>query len=327
MASVVAAPGMAAGQMRAMRMHGYGGPEVLQMDQVPIPEPGEGQVRLKVHAVSVNPYEWKVREGRMRARFEVPLPYIPGFDVAGVIDKLGPAAGDWKVGDAVVAALHRAPQGGYAEYTIATIVDMAKKPQRLSFEAASTLPTAATTAWRFLIEIAGMKSGGTVFVHGGAGGVGSAAIQIAKARGAHVIATASAHNQEYLQSIGVDEFVNYRTQRFEDYIGTADIVFDTVGGETLERSPAAMKPGATLVSPAGVPPAEACSRAQIKCPPAGPPAAPTFGLWLAEIIKLIDAGKFSVNLDKVFALKDAGVAQELNRQGHTRGKIVLKVVN
>jgi NADPH:quinone reductase-like Zn-dependent oxidoreductase len=305
-------------------MHGYGGPEVLRVDDVPIPEPGAGQVRVRIHSVGINPFEWKLREGRMRARIELKLPHIPGFDVAGVIDKLGAGADSWKFGDAVVAALHRAPQGGYAQYAVVSIEDIVMKPATLSFDEAACLPTAGTTAWRFLVELAGLRSGQIVFIQGGAGGVGSAAVQIAKARGARVITTASAHNVEYLRSLGADEIINYRVERFEPHMRSADIVLDTVGGEVLERSAAAMQPGATLVCPAGPPPAEQCERAQIKCPPAvWPPSA--FGPRLREITALVEAGKFRVNIDKVFALEDASIAQELNRQAHTRGKIVLRV--
>jgi NADPH:quinone reductase-like Zn-dependent oxidoreductase len=311
--------------MRAVRMHGYGGPDVLRMDTVPLPEPDEKQVRVRIHAVGINPFEWKLREGRMRERIDLRLPHIPGFDVAGVIDKAGSNAGDWKEGDAVVAALHRAPLGGYAEYAVVSIEDIAGKPEKLSFEEAAGLPTPATTAWRFLMELAGLKSHQRVFIHGGAGGVGSAAVQIAKAHGAYVIATASSHNSEYLRAIGADQWINYRLERFEDHIREADMVLDTVGGETLERSPLAMRMGAVLVSTAGQPSAESCASARIQCPPPAWPATHEFGARLREITSLVDAGKFRVNLDKVFPLAQAATAQELNRQGHTRGKIVLRV--
>lgn len=311
--------------MHAIRMHDYGGPEVLHLDGVPIPEPAAGQVRIRIHAVGINPFEWKLREGRMRARIELKLPHVPGFDVTGVIDKLGPSAGEWRVGDAVIAALNRAPQGGYAEYAVVSCEDVVRKPGAMSFEEATGLLTPAATAWRFLVEITGLTAGQQLFIHGGAGGVGSAAIQIAKARGAQVITTASAHNSEYLRELGADEVINYRVQRFEDRIGAADVVLDAVGGDTLDRTPAAMKAGAVLVSAAGQPDPQKCEHARIRCPSTAWNTAAAFGPRLREITTLAEAGKFRVNVDRVFGLEAAATAQELNRQGHTRGKIVLKV--
>lgn len=321
----MAASAASNGQMRAVRMHAYGGPEVLKVDEVPIPEPAAGQVRVRVRAVGINPFDWKLREGRMKAIRELPLPHIPGTDVSGVIDKLGPGVEPWKVGDEVIAALHRAPQGGYAQYTLVPVSDMVLKPQRISFEQAAGVPTTATTAWRFLIDIAKLQAGQRVFIHGGAGGVGSAAVQIAKARGAYVMATASAKNHDYLHSLGADETIDYHTQSFDKQLRSADVVLDTVGSDTLQQTPALMRAGATLVSTAGAASAQDCERAHINCPAGGPPRNPEFGRWLGEITRLIEAGQFSIHVDRTFCLEQAGDAQALSQQGHTRGKLVLRV--
>jgi NADPH:quinone reductase-like Zn-dependent oxidoreductase len=310
--------------MRAIRMHDYGGPEVLHLDAVPVPQPGPQQVRVRVRAIGVNPFEWKFREGRMRGRIEVNLPYTPGFDAVGAIDAVGSAVSGWTVGDEVIAALNRTPGGAYAEYAVASAADVVRKPATMTFEAATGLLTPSSTAWRFLIELAGLQSGQRVFIHGGAGGVGSAAVQIAKAHGAHVTTTASAHNVEYLRELGADEVINYRQQRFEDFIGQADVVLDNVGGDTLARIPAAMKRSAVLVSPAGVPNAQDAERIGIRCPSTAWDFSAPYAPRLQKIADLANAGRLRVNVDKVFPLERAATAQELNRQGHARGKIVLK---
>ncbi|MBL8270876.1 NADP-dependent oxidoreductase [Steroidobacter sp.] len=311
--------------MRAIRMHDYGGPDVLRLDDVPVPEPAAGQVRVRVHATGINPFEWKLREGRMRGRIELQLPHIPGFDVTGVIDKLGPEVSGWSEGDEVIAALNRSAQGGYADYAVASAEDVVRKPASLSFEAATGLLTPAATAYRFLVELAEVKAGQNVFIHGGAGGVGSAAVQIAKALGAHVTTTASTYNIDYLRGLGADEVINYRRYRFEDYIGQADVVLDNVGGDTLARTPAAMKRGAVLVSPAGVPNAEEVEKAGVRTPSTAWNTGAAFGPRIQKLVDLVNAGKLRVNVDKAFRLEDAAAAQELSQQGHARGKLVLKV--
>ena len=311
--------------MRAIRMHDYGGPEALHLDEVAVPEPATQHVRIRVRAAGINPFDWKLREGRMRGRIDLQLPYTPGYDAVGTIERVGSAVTGWKEGDEVVAALNRVPGGAYAEYAVVPAQDVVRKPQDMTFEAATGLLTPASTAWRFLIELAGLQAGQHAFIHGGAGGVGSAAVQIAKAHGARVTATASSHNIDYLRSLGADEVINYRMQKFEEHLGDADIVLDNVGGETLARTPAAMKRGAVLVSPAGVPDAQAAERAGIRIPATLWNTSAPFGPRIQNVVDLANAGRFVVNVDKVFPLEQAATAQELSQQGHARGKIVLKV--
>ena len=328
-----AAEGDAPDAMRAIVMTANGGPEVLQLRRLPVPEPGAGQVRIRVHAAGVNPIDWKLREGRrpppggQAAAFEE---RVPGFDVAGIVDKPGPGVDAFAAGEAVVASAVRGVPGGYAEYVVVPVGDVARKPARLSFHEAAGLPTAAVTALRSLDDRAKLQAGERILIQGGAGGVGSAAVQIAKARGAHVIATASAGNQDYLRAIGVDEPIDYRAVRFEDAVRDVDVVFDTVGGETLERSLGVLRKGGRLVTIAGRVSPEACAAAGVTCPAGGPPApgAPVdwFGAQLAELGALADRGELAVNLFRVFPLEQAAEAQELNREGRTRGKIVLELV-
>lgn len=327
-ALVLSMPGAQAGDgtMRAIRMHVRGGPEVLRLEQVPIPVPSAGEVRIRVVAAGVNPIDWKIREGAYGAPkqpFEVPR--IPGFDVAGTIDARGEGAEAFRIGDAVIASLQNAQQGGYAEYVVVQAADVAHKPKEWTFEQAAGLPTVGVTTWRFLIEQGALQKGERVLVQGGAGGVGSVGVQVAKAHGAYVIATSSAGNFEYLKSIGADELIDYTAGPFEARVAPpVDIVFDTVGGEVAKRSIAVVRPGGRLVTIAALPDAAACAAAQIRCVGATPRAG-AFGPQLSQVVALADEGKLAVNVERVFPLEEAAAAQELNRQGHVRGKIVIRV--
>lgn len=308
--------------MRAVVLHTFGEAGAMSLDRVAIPQPAAGEVRIRVVAAGVNPIDWKIRTvSRYNSR---PLPRILGFDVSGTIDAVGSGVTTWKIGDEVIAALQSAVQGGYAEYTVVSTDSVAAKPKSLSFEEAAGLPTAVTTVWPFLLDAGQLKSGQRLLIQGAAGGVGSVAVQVAHARGAHVIGTASAANHDYLRSIGADEVIDYRTEKFEDKAKNVDIVFDTVGGETLERSYAVVRPGGTLIAIAGRVSAEKCQAAGILCPTATREGKSP-GKMLAEAAALADAGKLKVNVERVFPLEEAFAAQELNRAGHTRGKIILKI--
>jgi NADPH:quinone reductase-like Zn-dependent oxidoreductase len=308
--------------MRAIQLVDYGGPDRLQAATIPVVAPKAGEVLVEVHAASVNPIDWKLREGQGKGWWPLELPAILGRDVAGVVVGVGPGVEGWTCGDEVVGFLGSAPHGGYAEYVPVAVEGLARKPKSLTFTQAGAYPLVAMTAWQATVDAGGVKPGDRVLVHGGAGGVGGMAVQIAKAKGAHVIATASARNHEYLKSIGVDEAIDYRTQRFEDVAKDVDLVVDTVGGETLERSPAVVKRGGRIVTIAGRLPQAACEAGGIECK--GVRAEPA-AASLAEIGRLIDAGSIDVHVDATFPLERAGEAQELNREGHTRGKIVLVV--
>jgi NADPH:quinone reductase-like Zn-dependent oxidoreductase len=321
---VVGAP---ATQMRAIRMHDYGGAEVLRLETVPVPQPGEGQVRIRVHAASINPIDWKIRAGLLKKFYPVRLPYIPGRDVAGTIDAVGPGVPRWKAGDAVIAMVDLVPPGGgaYSEYVVVPAQHVAPKPARLSFAQAAGIPLVALTAWQSLIETADLQRGQKILIHGGAGGVGSMAVQIAHWRGAHVVATASQRNHAYLKSIGADEVIDYRATRFEDIVTDADIVLDTVGGETLQRSPAALKEGGTLVSIVGLLSPAFCSERKIRCPDPESATRPQPREPLVQISRLFDSGDLQVHVDAVFPLEEAGEAQRQSEMGRTRGKIILRV--
>ena len=285
----------------------------FQIQSIPKPEPRGGEVRIKVRAASVNPVDWKQTAGAAPG-----TRLVPGRDLSGVIDAVGDAAGPWKVGQAVIAITTR---GSYAEYALAAANAVAAKPRRLSFEEAAGMPITAETAWRALVSMANVQPGQRVLIHGGAGGVGSAAVQIAKARGAYVIATASPSHDELLRSLGADELVDYHSVRFEEKLKNVDVVLNTVDADTAARSIGVVRPGGILVSTAGAAPAAQCEAAKIRC--AVTPHAT--GEMLGYVSRLADEGKLRVHIDRTFPLAEAAQALELNHQGHTGGKIILEV--
>lgn len=285
----------------------------LQIQSVPKPEPHAGQVRIKVRAASVNPVDWK-----QAARAAPGTRVIPGRDLSGVIDAVGEPAGPWKAGQAVMAI---ATGGAYAEYALASITAVAVKPERLSFEEAAGVPVAGETAWRALVTIAAVQRGQRVLIHGGAGGVGSSAVQIAKARGAYIIATASPSHNELLRSLGADEILDYHSVRFEERLKDIDVVLNTVDADTGARSIAVLRPGGILISVAGSAPTAQCEAAKIRCSVTGF----VTGEMLGPLGELAEQGKFRVHIDRRFPLAEAAQALELNRQGHTGGKIILDV--
>lgn len=310
-ASLCMSSAMAAESMQAMVVTDG----QLQMQTLPRVEPAAGEVRIKVRAAGVNPADWK------RAARPGVMPYIPGWDVAGVIDAVGSGNTGFKVGDPVMAFFEGV--GGYAQYVTAPSDAIARKPTQATFEETAGIPLVAITAWKALIDVAEIKAGQRVLVHGGAGGVGSAAVQIAKSRGAYVIATASPRNHDFLRSIGADEIIDYNTVRFEDRLKDLDVVLNTVDNETATRSLKVLKADGMLVTVAGAATPEACAAAKVRCATQSRKAGTPLNELLTEVGKLVDAGKYDVHIDAVLPLADANKAWEMNRSGHTRGKIVL----
>jgi NADPH:quinone reductase-like Zn-dependent oxidoreductase len=284
-----------------------------QMETVAKPEPQAGQVRIKVRAVSVNPVDWKIA-----AHAPAEGHVIAGRDLSGVIDSVGPSAGQWRPGEKVIAL---ASGGSYAEYVLAAANAIAVKPAHMSFDEAAGIPVVGETAWRSLVVVANLQAGQRVLIHGGAGGVGSSAVQVAKAKGAYVVATASPSHTAFLRSLGADEVIDYHTARFEDKVKDMDVVLNTVDADTNSRSIAVVKPGGILVSVVGPPPADACQMAGIRCAVPGP----VNGAMLGFLSDLASRGKFHVKIEKRLQLSDAAQAWEMNRNGHTAGKIILEV--
>jgi NADPH:quinone reductase-like Zn-dependent oxidoreductase len=307
--------------MKALVIRSFGGPEVLKYEEVPRPEPNDDQVLVRVVAAALNPVDTAVRQGYMRNRTGEKFPMIIGYDIAGVVEKAGPKVTKLKPGDAVYAYL-TLNGGGYAEYAVASENEASRKPKTLTFEEAAAVPLAGETAWQALIETAQLQSGQTVLIHGGSGGVGSLAVQIAKARGAKVIATASTANQETLKQLGVDQAIDYTQAKFEEQVKDVDVVIDTVGKDTLTRSYDVVKKGGIVVTIAGKPDQAECDKRGIRCASIrGEPKAER----LEELTKVIEAGKLKPLVSQVLPLSEGAKAQEQVATRHTRGKIVLKV--
>jgi NADPH:quinone reductase-like Zn-dependent oxidoreductase len=307
--------------MRAIRIHDFGPPSVLQLEQCPRPaQPGDGEMLIRVHAAAVNPIDWKIRAGQA---FKLPLPYIDGFDVSGVVESVGAKVTKFKVGDEIFAMLDLRRGGGYAEYAIVKEAEAATKPPKISHVDAASVPLVTLTAWQALFDTAKLDKGQTILIHGGAGGVGSAAVQLAKWKGAKVFATASKENLDFLKQLGADETIDYRAEKFEDRAKDVDVILDTVGGDTQTRSFASLKKDGILVSIVGRPSADLAEQHNVRV--AGI-LVHTSGEQLAEIAKLIADGQFKPVANQVFPLADAAKAHEQSETRHTRGKIVLEVV-
>lgn len=307
--------------MQASRFHEYGPPDVLRLEETPRPEPAEGQVLVRVDAAGVNPIDWKLRAGHLQAFMPVELPHIPGFDLAGTVEALGAGVAGFAVGDEVFGR----GSATYAQYAVAPANTLAPKPAAVSFEQAATLPVGGVTAWAGLFEAARLEPGQRVLVHGGAGGVGSFVVQLAHWKGAHVIATASAANAEFVCSLGADEVVDYAAVRFEDVVSDVDVVYDTVGGDVTERSWGVLKPGGILVVIAGMPDTATAEARGVRT--SGTNAPEVTSPILQELARLAEVGDLRPQVGPTFQLADAAGAHALSETGHGRGRIVLTVAH
>ncbi len=240
--------------MRAVRIHEFGDPQVLVLDEVEPPRPAPTEVLVRVHAAGVNPVDWKTRAGGGMAGLLGPPPLTLGWDVSGVVEELGFGVTRFEVGDEVFGMVRFPHEGGtYAEYLTAPSRHLVPKPAGLSHVEAAGIPLAALTAWQALVDTAGVRAGHTVLVHGAGGGVGHFAVQIAKARGARVVATASAAKHGFVSSLGADDVIDYEAIAFDAAVKDLDVVVDTVGGDYVDRSIETLKTGGLLISiPSGV---------------------------------------------------------------------------
>ncbi len=301
--------------MRAVRYERHGGPDVLRIETLPRPRPGENEVLVRVHAAGVNPIDWKIRQGYM----SVPLPATPGIDLAGTVEETGPGVRDFEPGQEVFGA----GRGAYAEYAVAAAADLAPKPRNLGFTEAAAVPIGARTAWLGLFEAGDLQPGQKILVHGAAGGVGLWAVQLGRWKAAHVTGTASAENLEFVTSLGADRAIDYVLHRFEDEVRDLDLVFDTVGGDTQERSWSVLRPGGILVTIVGQAPDREAKEHGMRAARVGPPK--SSGEILSRIGDLIESGILAPTVQAVYPLEQARDAQELCETGHGRGRIVLAV--
>src|SRR6266550_1451481 len=275
-------------KMKAVVVHEYGGPEVLKYEDAPRPERKEDEILVRVIAAGVNPVDGMIRAGMFAKNSKNAFPMVPGYDIAGTVEETGAKIDKYKTGDAVYAYIGLNKGGGYAEYAVATDKEVSPKPESLSFQEAAAVPLVAETAWQALFDVAKLSAGQTVLIHGGSGGVGTFAIQIAKARGAKVIATASGANQDLLKQLGVDQPIDYTTTKFENVVKDVDVVLNGVRGDSLARSYSVVKKGGIIVSITGQPDPGELEKHGIRG--AGLNAHPDAKV-LEELAKLIDAGK------------------------------------
>ena len=306
--------------MKAIVAHEYGAPDVLKVEEVPRPEPNEDEALVRVIASSVNPADPLTLSGKYAREFGTHLPLIPGYDIAGIVEKTGANVTKLKVGDAVYG--YPSLGGGWADYVTVKEFEVAPKPKSQNIVESAAVPMGALTAWQALVDVAKLQPGQTVLIHGGSGGVGSFAIQIAKARGARVIATASTTNQALLKQLGADVAVDYTKTKFEDVAKDVDAVLDPVGKETLARSYNVIKKGGIVMSLVARPDPAQLEKNGIRG--AGISVHPD-AEDLAEIAQLIDAGKIKPIVTQVLPLSEAIAAQQQAATHHTRGKVVIRI--
>ncbi|PHV12138.1 NADP-dependent oxidoreductase [Chitinimonas sp. BJB300] len=308
--------------MKAIRIHAYGDINQMQLEDAPIPMCGPGDVLVRVVAAGINPIDWKLRSGVMADNLAKTFPFTLGSDAAGVVTAVGGAVSGFSPGDEVFFYAEFARGGTYAEYLAVEATQVALKPRTVSFATAAALPTPGQAAWTALIEVAQCTQGMRVLIHGGAGAVGSLAVQLAKQHGAHVTATAGTADLALVKSLGADEVIDYRTQRFEQVVKNMDVVLDTLGGVTQEASWSTLRAGGLLVATTMPPSPERAAAAGahgtfVFTPPRG--------AVLAQLATLVDTGRLRMLVGQEFTLADAPLAHRLGETGKARGKMVLHV--
>lgn len=305
--------------MKAIRLHARGGPEQLVFEDAPKPVAGEHEALVRVHASGITPTELTWSETYQTCDGAERIPTIPGHELSGVVEAVGPNVSETSAGEAVYGLTAFCRDGTAAEYVVVKAGDLAPKPRTLGHAAAAAVPLSALTAWQALVEHAGLKSGQRILIHGAAGGVGTFAVQLAHLRGARVIATASTRNFDFVLGLGADGVVDYTKARFEGVARDADVVLDTIGGDTLERSWGTLRKGGVLVSIVeNVPARRAAARGVFFI------VQPNRS-QLIEIARLIDGGQLKPVIAEILPLEEARQAFEHGLGGHNRGKIVLRV--
>ena len=308
--------------MKAVRIHSYGGSDVLSYEDAPRPAPGEGEVLIRNYATSVNPFDCAVRAGYMASYFNHTLPLILGTDVSGVVEEVGSGVTSFQPGDIVYGRGGVARDGTYAEYVALPETDVAFRPHSLDHLQAAALPHVSLTAWQALFELGNLSEGQTVLIHGAAGGVGHIAVQLAKWRGARVLGTAS-RNLDFLRELGVDEVIDYAAVPFEEVARNVDVVIDTIGGDVQERSCMVLKPQGILVSVIQTPAEEMTARYGVRS--AMVYTTPPIGEVLTQVAALVDQGQVKPYVSVVLPLAEIRQAHEMVEGKHTRGKIVLDI--
>lgn len=309
--------------MKAIRVHQFGGPEVLKYEEAPRPVPAADEVLIKVYATGINPVDWKMRAGLAQSLFPIELPFIPGWDVSGEIEEAGSNILIYKKGDEVYGRPDVTRDGAYAEYVAVKASQINFKPKSIDHDKAAAVPLAGLTAWQGLFDYGHLEEKQKVLIHAAAGGVGSYAVQLAKWKGAYVIGTSSEENIDFLFDLGADEAIDYKNEKFEDRLKDLDLVFDLIGGDTQERSLKVIKKGGRLITTVQPKYQEEAKAKGIHMEVFMTKSLPE---ELEQLANLIDSGKINPIVTRTFPLKDAAEAQKEMEKGHTRGKVVLKVV-
>ena len=313
--------------MKSAQIKRYGGSEVVEINQsTPAPnDPSAGKVLVRIKAAGVNPADWKIREGYMQQMMPLQFPSTLGMDFSGIVEKIGEGVSDFKYNDEAYgqASIIRGGSGAFADMALANADTIAHKPKTLSHEEAAGLPLAGVSVWQALVETIGLSKDQKILSHGGAGGIGSIAIQLAKHLGAYVTTTVSTNDKEFVKELGADEVIDYKTQNFEDVLShDYDAVFDTVGGETYTKSFKVLKRGGIIVSMLEQPNQELMDRFGVKA---------IFQFTqvnrerLTKLAQWVDQNNIRVNVDKTFPLDEAAKALDYQRDVHPRGKVVLQV--
>jgi NADPH:quinone reductase-like Zn-dependent oxidoreductase len=309
--------------MKAVRVHSFGPPEVISVENVSKPEPADGEVVVQVKAAGVGPWDALIRRGK--SALPQPLPLTLGSDLSGVVHSIGPGVEGLEIGDEVFGVTNERFTGACAEYAVTKATMIAHKPKTLNHTHAASVPVVAVTAWQMVFELARLSSGQSVLIHGGAGNVGGYLVQLAKRAGAMVITTVSAKDTSYARSLGAYGVIDYRARRFEEQVKEIDAVLDTVGGDTLDRSYGVLKRGGTIVSSAAQPSTEKAEQYGVRA---------LFFLVqitterLKKVAELIDAEELKTEVGEVLWLDEARQGhQMLEGAPHRRGKIVIKVAD
>lgn len=309
--------------MKAVRIHSFGGPEVLQLEEAPRPMPTADEVLIKVYASGVNPVDWKIRKGLRKEKFPTDFPLTLGWDVSGVVEEMGSAVRTLHLGDKVYGRPDPTRNGTYAEYVAVKANQVSLRPTTIDDVQAAAVPLAGLTAWQGLFDHGHLEPGQTVLIHAASGGVGLYAVQFAKWAGARVIGTTSTDNLDFVRDLGADQVIDYTKERFEDLVKDADLVLDTLGGDTQKRSLAVLRDGGRLITTVAPENQDAAKARNIHIEGF---TAQSYPEHLEQIARLIDEGKVHPVIARVLHLEEAAEAQEMSEKGHVRGKIVLKVV-
>lgn len=308
--------------MKAVRIHDYGGPDVLSYEDAPRPTARPGELLIRVHATTVNPFDCAVRSGYLHSYFNYNFPLIIGTDVSGVVEEVGEGVAGFSPGDSVYSRTGVFRDGANAEYAVAFAADVAMKPQSLDHIHAAAIPHVTLTAWQALFELANLTEGQTILIHAAAGGVGHVAAQLAKLHGAKVIGTASVH-LDFLDELGVDQAIDYAATAFEDVVSNVDIVLDLLGGETQQRSWKVLKPGGILVSTVQPPSGETALAHGVR--KGFVDSAPPIGKTLTEVATMVDKGQLKPVVSTILPLEEIRKAHQMVEGRHMKGKLVLQV--